>query len=120
MESLSDVLRAQGITLRVIGKWLRLSPKEKVTAEILDFAKAHKQKIIEELRRAEELRKKQNELFEAYQAMYRKISILYQGGKLPEGFEYELLLLDRKIDAQTPDSMYEIKALTDELQRIEN
>lgn len=111
-----DVLKDRGIKLSLVGDKLRLSPKEKVTAEILEFTRTHKKKIIDELRKNAEAEK----LFKAYQAMWRKVSLLYREGKLPEGFEYEILLLDRKVDTQAPDAMQAIQALNDELQRIEN
>ena len=44
-----DVLRNQGINLDVVGEELRLSPRKRVTEEIIDYAKAHKKEIIEEI-----------------------------------------------------------------------
>ena len=44
------VLEDQGISLDVAGDELRLSPKEKVTAELIEFARAHKAEIISELK----------------------------------------------------------------------
>jgi len=49
MISASKVLESKGISLRVIGEDLSLSPKEKVTPEVVQFAKAHKKEIIEEI-----------------------------------------------------------------------
>ena len=49
MTSASKILESKGITLRVIGEELSLSPKEKVTPEVVQFAKAHKKQIMAEL-----------------------------------------------------------------------
>jgi hypothetical protein len=43
------ILKDRGITLNVVGDELRLSPKEKVTPQIVQFAKTHKQEIMAEL-----------------------------------------------------------------------
>jgi len=48
--SVSEILQSKGIKLKIIGNELSLSPKEKVTTEILQFAKAHKQTIMAELK----------------------------------------------------------------------
>jgi len=49
-----EFLRNQGIKLNAVGNELRLSPKEKVTSEIVQFAKAHKQEILLELKPPEQ------------------------------------------------------------------
>ena len=49
MKSASEILESKGITLRVIGDELSLSPKVKVTEDIISFAKAHKKEIMAEL-----------------------------------------------------------------------
>ena len=49
MTSASKILESKGITLRVIGEELSLSPKENVTPEVVQFAKAHKKQIMAEL-----------------------------------------------------------------------
>ena len=43
------ILKDRGITLNIVGDELRLSPKEKVTPQIVQFAKTHKQEIMAEL-----------------------------------------------------------------------
>ncbi|HHT9146905.1 MAG: hypothetical protein Q7J31_15640 [Syntrophales bacterium] len=48
----SNVLKNQGIDLNIVGDELRLSPKKKVTPEIIEFARAHKPQIITELNKA--------------------------------------------------------------------
>ena len=48
--SVSEILQSKGIKLKIIGEELSLSPREKVTSEIVQFAKAHKQNIMAELK----------------------------------------------------------------------
>jgi len=45
-----DLLKSQGLTIRIAGDKLRVSPKEKVTPEIADFIREHKQDIMAELK----------------------------------------------------------------------
>jgi len=47
--SASHILNDQGINIQVVGEELRLSPKEKITPEIVRYVKAHKWEIIAEL-----------------------------------------------------------------------
>lgn len=50
LTSISDFLENHGLMVWVVGDKLRVAPPEKVTPEVADFIKAHKQTIMAELK----------------------------------------------------------------------
>ena len=46
-----EYLQNQGLTIWIAGDKLRIAPREKVTPELMDFIRAHKQDIMAELQR---------------------------------------------------------------------
>ena len=82
-----EILQSKGIKLKIIGEELSLSPREKVTSEIVQFAKKHKQDIMAEL-----------------QTVIYRIQVMdaiYQGSvkKVREAYENGELIPDRRIEA---------------------
>lgn len=90
-----EILKDQGIKLEAVGSELRLSPTKKITPEIAQFAKAHKQNIMAELQSPVVYRNpypqgtpeaRQESLIQIMDALYegsaKKVKEAYESGEL--------------------------------------
>ena len=105
------VLEDQGISLDVVGDELRLSPREKVTPEILQFAKAHKQGIMAELKSfiyrnpypqgTKEARQESlMQCMEAtWQEVHKRVKEAYEGKQRQFKATPNILILEQRIEA---------------------
>ena len=109
--SVSEILQSKGIKLKIIGNELSLSPKEKVTTEILQFAKAHKQTIMAELKNViyhnpypqgtpEARQESLMQCMEAtWQEAFRSVKETYEGKQRQFKTTPHILILEQKVGA---------------------
>jgi anti-sigma28 factor (negative regulator of flagellin synthesis) len=108
--SASEILNGKGITLRVIGDELSLSPKEKVTPDVLAFAKAHKKQIMAELQGViwrnphpegtpEARRESMMQVINAtWQDVYKRVSDAYEEKQTQFKATKHIRMLERRIE----------------------
>ncbi len=95
------ILKDRGISLNVVGDELRLSPKEKVTPQIVQFAKTHKQDIMAELQNVIYRNPCPESTKEArIESLIQVMGAIYQGSvkKVREAYENGELIPNQRLE----------------------
>ena len=111
LTSISDFLENHGLMVWVVGDKLRVAPPEKVTPEVADFIKAHKQTIMAELKNViyrnpcpqgtpEARQESLMQCMEAtWQEAFRSVKEAYEGKQRQFKTTPHILILEQKVGA---------------------